>query len=605
MATGTLAEETPGDSPLPEQVKAWSYYGLPFTPGATSKSNKDALPTEAVGEVRYIVGWMSDQLSRLQWNVVIGGSTQWKVKLPNGETVDSSQDLRGASDKVLSLIGWGKDSVRQIGTNLFVAGKGDYVATKKPNKSKAKDKQDEYVWTVVSVVRRDRKAVLTKASHRVPILWPHPADPEMPDAPLFGVLSVLDDLLWLSKLSRWQSASRVGMRGFLGAADGLSMANGGDFWNELKKGFSEPMRDPTDLSPFVIRGAESLVEPVVGGMRGFSWVIPEFPYDERLDARINKNIQRLAYGLPIPPEILTGLQIQSRATAFQVEENSYRAHIEPPAQLVANVAVEALSLLLPDLEIAVEPDPTELLARRHSIEDVKYALEHGATSYKFFRQILDIPETEAATEDDLALLAAVKSGLRSPAGRDPANIAAQEPITASVGGPQGEGLTSEELSDLSQDLYELDQALLLELGGATQQAVDRARDRVGARARTYTQLRNAIDKEVPNSEVAVELTVKTLEEAGIPVETIVQNALEPLTSWWGHRIHDARQQLARILDIEVMQELDESFLKGSVDTLRDLTVAHVMNTLEAPASLPLPTDDRRQVMAVAGGESPE
>src|SRR5690606_27078595 len=103
----------------------------------------------------------------------------------------------------------------------------------------------------------------------------------------------------------------------------------------------------------------------------------------------------LAYGLPVPPETLLGLSSQSRATAFQVEENSYRAHIEPPAQIVARVATDVLNTLFDDVKITVVPDPTLLLAKRSTVQDVKDAYDRGVVSDAYFREVLGIPERAA------------------------------------------------------------------------------------------------------------------------------------------------------------------------------------------------------------------
>lgn len=401
-------------APTADQRSAWEYYGIPEAGGTQQQTGSGKSCVNPVGEVRYIVGWAADQMSRMQWLVEIDGSRDWVLEMPDKTKVksvsknpeDASQSNAAASAKILESIGWTERTVRQVTTNLYVAGELDYTA-------------HDDKWRVVSVVHPDRSGLLGTATHSTRGLWPHPADPDQPDAPLFAVLPILEEMDWISKVSRSQSANRVSMRGIVGSADGLSFANGGEFWEEWDKALHARMEDPTDVGPLQIRGAAELVEPSGKGMKGLSWVIPEFPYDERLDLRMHSLIQRLAYGLPIPPEVLLGLQAQSRATAFQVEENSYRAHIEPPAWLVAHVATQALSLLLPDKKVEVIPDPALLLARRHTTQDVKDAFDRGGVSFAYLREVLGIPETAAATAEDIALLAQINAG-KAVTGTDPA-----------------------------------------------------------------------------------------------------------------------------------------------------------------------------------------
>jgi hypothetical protein len=447
-------------------------------------------------------------MSRMRWLIEVDGKPEWTLTLPNKETVTSKIEKDpntetsqlSASERVLEEINWTERIVRQVTTNLYIAGELNYAAMRESKR-----------WEVISVVRANRATLLQDGViYQTRGLWPHPADPDRPDAPLFAVLPLLEEMDWLSKVSRSQSANRVSMRGVVGSADGLSFANGGEFWNEWDKALQERMDDPTKVGPLHLRGAQELVEPSGKGMKGLSWVIPDFPYDERIDFRMEKLVRRLAYGLPIPPEVLLGLQAQSRATAFQVEENSYRAHIEPPAQLVAHVATQALQLLLPDQKVEVIPDPSLLLARRHTTQDVKDAFDRGAVSISYLREVLGIPETAAATDEDLARIALIK-GTAQETKRDPAE---QPTVAGQPGTPDNS------------------QRLLGELIGAVSQSVQFARDKVGARARTYAGLRDAVDGRVPNGQVAAALGTQTLLESGVPVSDVISLALEPLHGWY-------------------------------------------------------------------------
>lgn len=547
-----------------DQIAAWQFYGWPHRTSSSRSSGGDkpivARPAPSsrrqVGEVRFVIGWMADQMVRMGWRIAIDGTQSWKLRLPDGTTVVSNGEQSNiespdhpvmASRRVLESVEWNERTVREVTTNLYVAGELYYVLDPASDKTKGPGPH----WRVVSVIRPDRDDIFKRAKIAVHAVWPHPADPEAPDAPLFGVLDVLEDMSWLSRLSRSQSANRVGMRGIIGYADSLATASGAtgeQFWEDLNNAMSRSMDDPTDVSPVGIRGPVELVGPKDGNMLGLSWVIPEFPYDDRIDARMDKQVQRLSYGLPIPPEILMGLQAQSKATAFQVEGATYRAHIEPPALLVAQVARDALKLFLPEDagEVEVLPDPTAILARRHSVADVIEAFDRGAVSYAYLRDVLGIPQWAQASEADLDLIVRVSGGGARAEVKDPASIAAKETATLAAIPATGEedSPTPDELADM---LHRIDEALMHELAGALTQAVARTKGALGARLRSSKTSQRSIPSGVTNEELPTVLGRDIYASLGIDVASTVATGGAPLLRWWRERLDQADIQVRNVL----------------------------------------------------------
>ena len=499
-----------------QQIQAWGYYGSYGAAMAAAATPKTSIygatnqSCEAVGEVRYIVGWASDQMSRMQWDVFVDGSADWELELPDGKTIRSGGKGKTdnphtkASSDLLKSIGWSTGMVRLVTTNLYVAGELFYVYM-------------DDCWRVLSVIHPNQNEIFKDATHVLRGLWPSPIDPDQPDAPLFGVLSILSDMDWLGRLSRAQSANRVGMRGILGSADGLNFAGGGDFWDEWDKSLRAKMLDPTDVGPVHLRGAKELVEPQASGrgMGGLSWVVPDFPYDARIEGRMEAMIHRLAYGLPIPPEILLGLSAQSRATAFQVEENSYRAHIEPPANIVAQVATDVLNTLFPDVEILVKPDPTLLLAKRSTVQDVKDAFDRGTVSEAYFNEVLGIPTWAAPSDEERERRKVIgidkEEGGHSPTTETPRQRAARSDREDPSGAPA--------------DQKAIDPIDLAEWRGKIDVATFRARDRLGAKARTHKVLRDSLPTTLPNDEVPAHVGLQALESAGVDVASVVSDSL--------------------------------------------------------------------------------
>ena len=145
-----------------EQYAAWAYYGLPATIVTQTGKAKKSVAC-AVGEVRYVVGWMADQMSRMDWEIKIDDATEWSLEVPGGDTIvsnpeadsDDPEHPRNASAALLKRVGWNSSVVRQVTTNLFVAGECDYCVKEDD------DKGDQ--WTVVSVIHPNRAQLLADA----------------------------------------------------------------------------------------------------------------------------------------------------------------------------------------------------------------------------------------------------------------------------------------------------------------------------------------------------------------------------------------------------------------------------------------------------------
>lgn len=586
-----------------QQRKAWQFYGWP---------GSDRKP---VGEVRYVNGWLADQMTRLDWDILIDGEGSWSVSIKGEDgketrTVatkqDGEEDVTAASAELLDLINWDDDNIRAVTTNLFVAGQGDYAEL-------------DNGWSVVSVIDPDRKDKL-KGVTSVPFLWPHPADPKKPDAPLFSVLELLDELDWLTRQSRTQSKQRVLTSGAWFISDEFQGPNGTDFWEQFNEVQSLRMADADDLSPLRFQGPHAVIKD------GANWVKPDHDYDAVIDRRVVAAIQRLAYGLPVPPEILLGMQAQSRATAFQVEENAYRAHIEPPAKLVAQVAADALKELLTGYKVEVVPNPSTLLARRNSVQDVKDAYDRKEVTGEYMREVLGIPDAaapERADDIDPAVQTALDMAVAAPslaqvpglpdlveqirsilngtpyvppapapstpaAPTDPANDAADEPVTAAVSSPT--------LSDL---LADIDKALSYELAGATVMATDRARQRLGAAARSNQQLRSDPKlKGLKSAELATQLGLDGLTAAGVDVADQIAEPIDAAARWWVRRIGEAWSQMSTLVPDWTGQG---AWVEESVELLADRLASHIVDTLTVVDAPPLEAGSIRDILNASSG----
>lgn len=519
-----LGGAAPSVLSLPWQVQSWRYYGAPDgTVAAGLRTNQGA-----IGEVRFVMGWVAQQIGRVSWHVKIGDK-----QLDDDEAAELIKQVANVESTII------------IATNLIVAGELNYIAVDKDKLETITGNPhwetiagpslpgtDEARWIAISVVEKERKEILEQADLNLRGIWPHPGRQTVPDPPIRGVLDILAEIEQLQDLAFSQNRSRIAQMGILTVANEFDMAvPGGDFGTSLEQAINAPIADPrkSSASPILLRGPfELMTGSLSNGARGVQWTKPIQDFDERLDDKMRFLIQRLAWGFPVAPEILLGMTATNRAVAFQIEESTYRSHVEPIAQLVGRVYAGALRLIMKDQteHIEVTPDATVLLARRHSVADAKDAYDRNLASGKWVRRVLGIDEEDAGTEEDLQRILALK-GKQESQGReaDPSEVSGNEPVKASAG-----------MASNAQ--------LIEALNGALSIAHSSAVARAGAAARTRLSRMTLtppleIDPEVTdNRRLPSFLGPDRLTELGVKVNQVISPQTDWLADWWGSRLAD-------------------------------------------------------------------
>lgn len=505
------------------QTKTWRFYSAPDgTTAAGVRSNQGA-----IGEVRFVIGWIAQQIGRVQWHVDVDGR-----RLNDKEADELMQQV---SNPEMTIA---------IATNQIVAGEMNYIAlpgSKIEEITEAKWEalagldlpgDDDRRWFTVSVIDNKRKELLEAANGsglNLRAIWAHPAKPTVADPPLKGVVDVMDEIEQLQDLAYSQNRSRIAQMGILTVANEFDLAvPGGDFGKRLEDAINAPVADPrrTGAQPILIRGPfELMTGSLSNGARGVQWTKPEHQFDDRLDAKMQFQIQRLAWGFPVAPEILLGMTATNRAVAFQIEESTYRSHVEPIARIVGRVYARALKMIMDkeSARVEVTPDATDLLARRHSVADAKDLYDRGLVRAEFVRRVAGIDEEDAATDDDLERIQTLRKGnnpgdTREP---DPSEVSGNEPVRASASIP----------ADVQGALR-----------GAMDMAVASAISRIGAAART----RLARQQPVPPLEIDTDgvsnrrlpslLGPDRLASLGVDMDAAIDPAVEQVASWWREQI---------------------------------------------------------------------
>ena len=400
---------------LPWQMQAWRFYGAPDgTRGADLRINQGA-----VGEVRFVMGWIAQQIGRVGWHVDIDGKRL------------EDKAAKEMIDKVAN-----EDSTTIIATNLIVAGELNYVALEpgqintilgsiwEATVGDTLPGEDDKKWLTVSVVDNFRQQLLQQANSggiNLRSIWPHPAKPIAPDPPLRGVLDVLAELEQLGDLAYSQNRSRIANMGILTIANDLELQNtlpngrGSDTGDDIEAVINAPIVDPrrTSGAPIIFRAPmEYFTGALANGARAVQWTKPDLEeYTMTLESRMRFAIQRLAWGFPVAPEILLGMTATNRAVAFQIEESTYRAYVEPICDLVGKVYARALHAILEgNPSVKVLPDATVLLAKRHSVADAKDLYDRGIVGAPYVREVAGVDEDDAATDEDLHRIVFLRKG---------------------------------------------------------------------------------------------------------------------------------------------------------------------------------------------------
>lgn len=170
----------------------------------------------------------------------------------------------------------------------------------------------------------------------IPMLMPHPIRSAEPDAPTRALIGTLHELIDLSGHVQTAAKSRLAGAGLLlvpnslntvapGQSTGVNPPEGNPLMHSLIRTSQASLRSPLDVSrhlPVIVEGHQEALNAV-------RHLTLATPFDERVDSLRTSAVRRIAIGLDIPPEVLTGMGDLNHWTAWQVESSGQRVNIEP------------------------------------------------------------------------------------------------------------------------------------------------------------------------------------------------------------------------------------------------------------------------------------
>lgn len=168
-------------------------------------------------------------------------------------------------------------------------------------------------------------------------MWnPHPIQSYIPDSPVRALIDTLHELVDLSGHVQTAARSRLAGKGILlmpsslkpvapGQSTGVNPPKGNPAMRALTRTAQASFRNPQDISrhlPVIFEGNQEALNAV-------RHVTLDTPFDDRVDSLRTAAIRRIAIGLDIPPEVLSGMGELNHWTAWQVDASGQKINVAP------------------------------------------------------------------------------------------------------------------------------------------------------------------------------------------------------------------------------------------------------------------------------------
>lgn len=337
------------------QERAWAYY-------------------DRIGEFRFGVGWTSNAMSRVNLTCAAPprqvGDEPTPIDVESGEVTPSQRRAIELVEQIAGGASGQGQLLGEFGAHLSIAGFGWLVA----EPSLDDPNSDSYeTWQVLSQDSLKFEGTINQKifvrtgdgnsddawrrvhpnSLIVKVWRRHPRKPWQPDAPVRAVLAVLEIIELLTDHITASGRSRLAGAGLLaipsetefpppppveGETTAATEQDRFDhFVEELTNAMTTPIKNRQSAAA-VVPLPIAIPGEFIDKIKHISF---STPFDAQVRELMEDAIKRLALGLDMPPEVLTGMSGVNHWTAWQVEETAITLHIEPNAEIVCNALTEA------------------------------------------------------------------------------------------------------------------------------------------------------------------------------------------------------------------------------------------------------------------------
>lgn len=587
---------------------------------------------ENVGEIQHAIDYIANHISKVRlFGALVPTDPRDPPKADPEPTADAAITSLHTEGGEYSAI------LRELTVNLQVAGECYLVGRQ------ARDGQAEF-WEIRSTdeltitdnryLIRDypsgpREEFTDAQLVVIHIMYPHPRWGGLPISPIRGILASADEIQRIERVIRAAAKSRSAGPGLLLMPDEASFGNA-DPTTE-SSGDGEALGDPfmrtlmdAMITPIQEEGSASAVVPllvrapsdVLDNIRKVSLAID---IDTEL-IKLDRALTRLAQGLPLPPEVVTGKSGLSHWSAWQVAEETITAYIEPIiAPIVNALTVEYYRPFLIASGISESEartrmlwyDVTVLVTRPNRSADADFGLKSIAISDDTWRRIKGFTEADApdpleklarlllqrgsfdptVTAVLLQVLGIVPRGVQAlPIQQPPTQGPPQSPNTPEDRNPPPMNRPRDDspptaassaplvflppaipdAEQISIGLAELDRELRIRLQTAAEASMTRGLERASSiihakfrRASRYSTLL----REIPKLEAASRIGRPALEAEGIIPASLFDGAFDSLRAWFIDWVTRTYTKAARLLSFQNLILVPTDLIASSADDL--------------------------------------
>lgn len=403
---------------------------------------------DAVGELRYASEFLAMCAARMRlYPAVYSKGAETDVPIPMREAKPGvvPSELPDASEQLLSMLGHGQyatsNVMQHLSTQWTIPGEAFLLG---------REEDGEETWTIRSndeiVIQNDKYYLrelptdpqgvksweeLDEENIVLTRMWsPHPRFRLLADSPLRAILEECESLLIHRRGIRAIGRSRIAGRGLLLIPEELSLKvpnednedpESDPFFSSLAQIMQAPIADEgvaSAVTPAVIRGPAEFLKAV-------QHIDLAAKFDET-SAKIREElIGVIASGLDLPKEIIMGVADLNHWSAWQVEDNTFRHHIEPHIEELCEALTNSyFRPALEDMGYSKEEarryliwyDPSELVTHPDQTKDALDLYDRDAISPSALRRTAGFAEADAPLP--VERLIRLLSNMRTP----PANV---------------------------------------------------------------------------------------------------------------------------------------------------------------------------------------
>lgn len=391
---------------------------------------------DSIGELRYAVKFLANCTARMRVYPAIyplGGESDAPVALDKAPDVPAQ--VISAAGQAISDLGNDRNAISGL---LSMASENKSVAGESYLVGRTDQQTGEQRWSMRSV---DELVVVDDKWHLREIpddrqngvipwialepeftvisrIWtPHPRFQLLADSPLRAMLDDCESLMILRRMIRATGRSRLARSGIMAIPDGFSIKVPTDddqdpdadpFMAALEQAMSVPIADEGVASvavPIVIRGpGDEIAKIKIINLSG--------EFDAQASKTREELIGIIATSFDLPKEVIMGISDLNHWSAWQVDDNVFRHHVEPHVISVCDDLSAAYlrpylaAKGVPDMwvqRMAFWYDATELVTHPDRADDAEKAYAAMTISGKAYRAATGFAEEDAPTVQELEM----------------------------------------------------------------------------------------------------------------------------------------------------------------------------------------------------------